>query len=70
MTSDTEKFYGDAKGFGFIQPDGSRDAFIPANAPERVGRRSPDEDRKPSSDEAEDRRSGEIPVDIIKAAWK
>ena len=60
MTSDTEKFYGDAKGFGFIQPDGGRDAFIPANAPERVGRRSPDEDG----------RSGETPVDIIKAAWK
>ena len=63
------KFYNDQKGFGFIQPDdGSKDVFVHATALERAGMRGLDEGQKVSFDTAEDRRTGKIAVNNIRAA--
>ena len=41
MPIGTVKFFNDAKGFGFIQPeDGSHDAFVHISAVERAGMRT------------------------------
>lgn len=41
MPIGTVKFFNDAKGFGFIQPeDGSQDAFVHISAVERAGMRT------------------------------
>ncbi len=69
MTTGTVKFYNDQKGFGFIQPDdGGKDVFVHATALERAGMRGLVEGQKVAFDTAEDRRSGEIAVDTIRAA--
>ena len=69
MTTGTVKFYNDQKGFGFIQPDdGSKDVFVHATALERAGMRGLVEGQKVAFDTAEDRRSGKIAVDTIRAA--
>ncbi len=69
MTTGTVKFYNEMKGFGFIQPDdGSKDVFVHATALERAGMRSLAEGQKVAFDTAEDRRSGKIAVDTIRAA--
>jgi cold shock CspA family protein len=40
MATDTVKWYNDAKGYGFIQPDtGGKDVFVHATALERAGMR-------------------------------
>jgi CspA family cold shock protein len=69
MITGTVKFYNDMKGFGFIQPDdGSKDVFVHATALERAGMRGLTEGQKVTFDTAEDRRSGKIAVDTIRAA--
>jgi CspA family cold shock protein len=69
MITGTVKFYNDQKGFGFIQPeDGSKDVFVHATALERAGMRSLTEGQKVSFDTAEDRRSGKVAVNTIRAA--
>ena len=68
MQIGTVKFYNHQKGFGFIQPDdGSKDVFVHATALERAGMQGLDEGQKVSFDTAEDRRSGKIAVDNIRA---
>ncbi len=38
MTTGTVKFFNEARGFGFIEPeDGSKDAFVHISAVERAG---------------------------------
>ena len=69
MNTGTVKFYNDQKGFGFIQPDnGEKDVFVHATALERAGMRSLVEGQKVAFDTAEDRRSGKIAVNTIRAA--
>ena len=69
MNTGTVKFYNDMKGFGFIQPDdGGKDVFVHATALERAGMRSLVEGQKVAFDTAEDRRSGKIAVNTIRAA--
>lgn len=68
MQVGTVKFYNSQKGFGFIQPDdGGKDVFVHATALERAGMHSLNEGQKVSFDTAEDRRSGKIAVDNIRA---
>lgn len=68
MQVGTVKFYNHQKGFGFIQPDdGSKDVFVHVTALERAGMQGLDEGQKVSFDTAEDRRSGKIAVDNIRA---
>ena len=69
MINGTVKFFNNAKGFGFIQPDdGSKDVFVHATALERAGMRGLREGQKVSFDTAEDRRSGKVAVNTIQTA--
>ena len=69
MTTGTVKWYNDQKGFGFIQPDdGSKDVFVHATALERAGMRGLVEGQKVAFDTAEDRRSGKVAINNIRAA--
>jgi CspA family cold shock protein len=69
MITGIVKFYNNQKGFGFIQPeDGSKDVFVHATALERAGMRDLLEGQKVSFDTAEDRRSGKMAVNNIRAA--
>ena len=69
MNTGTVKFYNSQKGFGFIQPDGGgKDVFVHATALERAGLHSLNEGQKVSFDTSEDRRTGKIAVDNIRAA--
>lgn len=69
MNTGVVKFYNAQKGYGFIQPDnGGKDVFVHATALERAGLSSLSEGQKVSFDTREDRRTGKIAVDNIKAA--
>jgi len=49
MTTGTVKFFNNAKGFGFIQPDdGSKDVFVHISAVERAGLSTLSENQKVS----------------------
>ena len=51
MISGTVKFFNNAKGFGFIQPDdGSKDVFVHISAVERAGLATLNEHQKVSFD--------------------
>ena len=51
MNSGTVKFFNNAKGFGFIQPDdGSKDVFVHISAVERAGLATLSENQKVSFD--------------------
>jgi cold shock protein len=57
MPVGTVKFFNDAKGFGFIQPDdGGTDAFVHITSLERSGMHSLRQDQRVSYDLEEDRR--------------
>ncbi len=57
MPVGTVKFFNDAKGFGFIQPDdGGTDAFVHITSLERSGLRSLQQEQRVSYDLEEDRR--------------
>jgi CspA family cold shock protein len=50
-TSGTVKFFNNAKGFGFIQPDGgAKDVFVHISAVERAGLATLSENQKVSFD--------------------
>ncbi len=69
MTQGTVKFYNDAKGFGFIQPDdGGKDVFVHVTALERAGMSGLSEGQKVIFDTQQDRRTGKIAVGNIQAA--
>jgi cold shock protein len=68
MTIGTVKFYNGQKGYGFIQPDdGGKDVFVHASALERAGIRSLMEGQKVSFDIEEDRRSGKVSANNLRA---
>lgn len=57
MPIGTVKFFNDAKGYGFIQPeDGGTDAFVHITAVERAGMNTLRQDQRVSYDMEEDRR--------------
>ena len=57
MPIGTVKFFNDAKGYGFIQPEGGgTDAFVHISAVERAGMRTLRQDQRLSYDMEEDRR--------------
>ena len=57
MPIGTVKFFNDAKGYGFIQPeDGGTDAFVHITAVERAGMNSLRQDQRVSYELEQDRR--------------
>jgi CspA family cold shock protein len=57
MTNGTVKFFNEAKGYGFIAPDGGgNDAFVHITALERAGMRSLRENQRVSYDLQQDNR--------------
>lgn len=57
MPNGTVKFFNDAKGYGFIQPDdGQTDAFVHITAVERAGMNTLRQDQRISYDLEQDRR--------------
>jgi CspA family cold shock protein len=65
MTIGTVKFFNEAKGYGFIQPeDGGQDAFVHISAVERAGLRTLDRDQRVSYDLETDRRGKTSAVNI------
>ena len=59
MAMGTVKWYNEAKGYGFIQPDsGGKDVFVHATALERAGMRGLVEGQKISYEVEADRRTG------------
>ena len=57
MPTGTVKFFNDAKGYGFIQPDnGGTDAFVHVTAVERAGMQTLRQDQRVSYDLEQDRR--------------
>jgi len=68
MIKGTVKFYNSQKGYGFIQPDtGGKDVFVHATALERAGINGLSDGQKVEFDTQEDRRSGKVAVNNIKA---
>ena len=69
MQTGTVKFYNEAKGYGFIQPDGGgKDVFVHVTSLQRAGLRSLQEGQKVSFDTQEDGRTGKLAVGNIAAA--
>ena len=68
MTTGTVKWLNAQKGFGFIQPDtGGADAFVHISAVERAGMSTLSEGQKVSFELVQDRRSGKMSADNLKA---
>ena len=68
MPVGTVKFFNDAKGFGFIQPDsGEADAFVHISAVERAGMQTLRQDQRVSYD-LEQGRQGKMSAVNLKAA--
>lgn len=69
MSTGTVKWFNPQKGFGFIQPDdGSKDVFVHISAVERAGLYDLREGQKVSFELVQDRRSGKMAADHLKAA--
>ena len=65
MTIGTVKFFNDAKGYGFIAPDGGgTDAFVHISALERSGLQSLHENQRVSYELQEDRRGKMAAVNV------
>jgi len=61
------KWFNDAKGYGFIQPDdGTKDVFVHISAVERAGLRSLQENQAVSFELQTDRRSGKVSADQLR----
>jgi len=68
MPIGTVKFFNDAKGYGFIQPDGGgNDAFVHMSAVEQAGMRTLRENQRVSYDLEQDRR-GKMAASNLKSA--
>ena len=64
MATGTVKWFNDAKGYGFIQPeDGGKDVFVHISAVERAGLRSLNEGQRVSF-EIKDERGKSAAVDL------
>ena len=69
MATGTVKWFNEAKGFGFIQPDdGGKDVFVHISAVERSGMRNLTEGQKISYEMETDRRSGKESAANLKSA--
>jgi len=65
MPQGTVKFFNDAKGFGFITPDGGvTDAFVHVTALEAAGLRTLSQDQRVEYELAPDRRGRESATNI------
>ena len=65
MPQGTVKFFNDAKGFGFITPDGGgTDAFVHVTALEAAGLRTLSQDQRVEYELARDRRGRESATNI------
>ncbi|HET9336372.1 MAG TPA: cold-shock protein [Sphingomicrobium sp.] len=65
MPQGTVKFFNDAKGFGFITPDGGgQDAFVHVTALEAAGMRTLSQDQRVEYELAPDRRGRESATNI------
>ena len=65
MPQGTVKFFNDAKGFGFITPDGGgTDAFVQVTALEAAGLRTLSQDQRVEYELAPDRRGRESATNI------
>jgi CspA family cold shock protein len=68
MPTGTVKFFNDAKGYGFIQPDdGGTDAFVHISAVERGGMRTLRQDQRLSYDLEQDSRGKTSAVNLQSA---
>ena len=68
MTVGTVKFFNDAKGYGFIAPDGGgNDAFVHISAVEASGMRTLRENQRVSYDMEQDRRGKMAAVNLKNA---
>ena len=68
MTTGTVKFFNDAKGYGFIAPEGGgNDAFVHISAVEQSGMRTLRENQRVSYDLQEDRRGKMAAVNLQSA---
>ncbi|PSH61212.1 cold-shock protein [Phyllobacterium brassicacearum] len=68
MAKGTVKWFNSTKGFGFIQPDdGGADVFVHVSAVERAGLRSLSDGQKISYELVQDKRSGKLSADQLRA---
>jgi CspA family cold shock protein len=68
MSAGTVKWFNSTKGFGFIQPDdGGQDVFVHISAVERAGMRDLREGQKISYELTQDKRSGKMSADQLRA---
>lgn len=68
MSIGTVKWFNSTKGFGFIQPDdGGQDVFVHISAVERAGMRDLREGQKISYELTQDKRSGKMSADQLRA---
>ena len=68
MPTGTVKFFNDAKGYGFIQPDdGGTDAFVHISAVERGGMRTLRQDQRLTYDLEQDSRGKTSAVNLQSA---
>jgi cold shock protein len=68
MATGTVKWFNAQKGYGFIAPEGGdKDVFVHISAVERAGLRELREGQKLSFELSQDRRTGKLSADQLKA---